>query len=132
MAHAMEHRPKVGGFPFLAECLRKAGVRHNIWSLPAAQSVYMMDNGDSVINQGTPLITGMAEVPKFDQDALIQALRTDQAGESTFPEFLSAAWNAGVWGYDVDFEKHTVTYMGARGELYTESYPPIEVLELTF
>jgi uncharacterized protein YbcV (DUF1398 family) len=23
--HAMAHRPKVGGFPFLAECLRRPG-----------------------------------------------------------------------------------------------------------
>lgn len=132
MEYAMAHRPKVGGFPFLAECLRKAGVKHNIWSLPAAQSVYMMDSGESIVNQGTPLITGMAEVPKFDQEALIKALRTDQAGESTFPEFLNATWQAGVWGYDVHFEKREVAYMGARGEMYIESYPAVEVPELVF
>lgn len=132
LAYAMANRPKIEGFPFLAECLKKAGVTHNIWSLPAAQSVYMFDSGESVVNQGTPLLSGLAKVPPFDQDALIAALRKDQAGESTFPEFLRAAWNAGVWGYDVHFAKHTVTYMGARGELYTESYPAVEVPGLVF
>ena len=47
-------RPKVGGFPYLAETLRRAGVRRNIWSLPACQSLYLTENGCVVI-QGTPL-----------------------------------------------------------------------------
>lgn len=130
--YGMVHRPKVGGFPFLAECLRKAGVKHNIWSLPAATSMYLMDDGEYIINQGTPLVTGMVEVPKFDEGAVIKALRADQAGESTFPEFLNAIWNAGAWGYDVHFEKRTVAYMGAKGEMYIEEYPLVEVSELVF
>lgn len=60
MEYAMANRPKVGGFPFLAECLRKAGVKHNIWSLPGVTSMYLMDDGEYIINQGTPLLTGMA------------------------------------------------------------------------
>lgn len=131
MEYAVANRPKVGGFPFLAECLRKAGIKHNTWSLPAAQSVYMMEDG-WIVNQGTPLVTGMVAVPKFDQDALIKAIRTDQAGESTFPEFLKTSWNAGVVGYDVDFDKRTVTYMGMNGEQYVEEYPAVEVPELKF
>ena len=129
--HAMANRPKVGGFPFLAECMRKAGVTHNVWTLPACQSIYMID-GVWVVNQGTPLVAGMVEVAKFDEEALVRAIRTDQAGESTFPEFLMSAWEAGVVGYDADFEKRTVTYMGMSGELYVEAYPEIEIPELTF
>lgn len=132
MGYAMVNRPKVGGFPFLAECLRKAGVKHNIWTLPAAQSVYIMETGDRIVNQGTPLVSGMTEVEKFDQEALINVLRIDQAGESTFPEFLKASWEAGVVEYNVDFNKRTVAYMGARGERYIESYPAVDVSELVF
>jgi uncharacterized protein YbcV (DUF1398 family) len=66
-------------------------------------------------------------VPVFDRDALIRALRTDQAGESTFPEFLAASWRAGVIRYDVDFNARTVAYYGCTGEEYVESYPSIEV-----
>jgi uncharacterized protein YbcV (DUF1398 family) len=31
--YAMSIRPKVGGFPYLAEALRLAGVTHNQWHL---------------------------------------------------------------------------------------------------
>ena len=86
---AMATRPKVGGFPYLAETLRRAGVIRNLWFLPACQSLYLTNDGP-VVSAGTPLVTGMADVPAFDRDALISALRTDQAGQSTFPEFLAA------------------------------------------
>lgn len=59
--------------------------------------------------------------------ALIRALRTDQAGQSTFPEFLKNSWEAGVVSYDVDFEARKVTYFGAQGESYTEAYPAVEL-----
>jgi uncharacterized protein YbcV (DUF1398 family) len=123
---AMAGRPKVGGFPYLAEALRRAGVIRNLWSLPACQSLYLTKEGPVVV-PGTPLISGMADVPPFDRNALIIALRTDQAGESTFPEFLMAAWKAGVVGYEVDFSARTCTYCGTDGEKYVESYPAAEV-----
>src|SRR6516162_1694333 len=87
---AMAIRPKVGGFPYLAETLRQAGVTSNIWSLPSAQSLYLTSQG-SVVTLGTPLMSGTVDVPPFDREALIAALRTDQAGMSTFPEFLAAS-----------------------------------------
>ena len=126
MQYAMANRPKVGGFPFLAECLRQAGVEKNIWSLPGAQSVYIMKDG-VVAQQGVPLVSGMVDFPVFDEHALIKVLRIDQRGESTFPEFLMSAWNAGVVGYEVDFIARTVVYKGARGEIYSESYPAVEI-----
>lgn len=123
---AMAGRPKVGGFPYLAETLRRAGVTRNIWSLPSCQSLYLTEKGPVVV-QGSPLVTGMADVPPFSRDALITALRTDQAGNSTFPEFLIATWRAGVVKYDVDFAARTCTYYGAGEEQYGESYPAVEV-----
>ena len=106
--HAMAIRPKVGGFPYLAETLRRAGVTRNIWSLPACQSIYLTDKGP-VVMQGTPLVSGAADIPAFDRESLIRALRADQAGESTFPGFLAACWRAGVVRYDVDFGARTVS-----------------------
>ncbi len=96
--YAMSIRPKIGGFPVLAEVLRQAGVQVNRWSIPSCQSVFLMKEG-SVVQQGSPLVTGIHEVPKFDRTALVTALRTDQEGQNTFPEFLQAAWKAGVIGY---------------------------------
>jgi uncharacterized protein YbcV (DUF1398 family) len=123
---AMEGRPKVGGFPYLAETLRLAGVTRNLWYLPSCQSLYFTQEGP-VVTQGSPLISGMADVPVFNKDALIKALRTDQAGESTFPEFLAASWRAGVVRYDVDFGARTVAYYGWNGEEYIESYRAVDV-----
>ena len=123
---AMASRPKVGGFPYLAETLRRAGVTRNIWTLPACQSLYLTTTGPVVV-QGTPLLTGFADVPPFDQAALITALRTDQAGESSFPEFLAATWKAGVVRYDVDLIGRTVAYYGCNEEVYVEVYPTVEL-----
>lgn len=124
--YAMKIRPKVGGFPYLAEVLRVSGVTQNIWMLPSCQSFYLTKEGP-VMMQGTPLLSGPADVPCFDSDALIRALRTDQAGEGTFPQFLEASWQAGVVRYDVDFAKRTVTYHGCLGEEYVEEYPKVEL-----
>jgi len=120
-------RPKVGGFPYLAEVLRQAGVTRNIWNLPSCQSLYLMSGGAAVVIQGAPLISGEAEVSAFDREALIAALRKDQAGLGTFPEFLEASWRAGVIRYEVDFPARTVVYCGYRGEEYLEEYPAVEV-----
>lgn len=123
---ALAIRPKVGGFPYLAETLRLAGVSRNVWCLPSCESRYYTREGTVVI-QGTPLISGAADIPSFDQQALITALRRDQAGQGTFPEFLSAAWRAGVVGYEVDFIERTVTYFGCQDERYIEHYPAVEI-----
>lgn len=137
MSHAIENlqaaqkraiaiRPKVGGFPYLAETLRRAGVTRNQWFLPACESLYLTKDGP-VVTQGTPLVSGTVDVPRFDREALVKALRTDQAGNSTFPEFLMGCWRAGIVRYDVDFSIRTCTYYGAEGEEYIESYPEVSV-----
>lgn len=123
---AMAIRPKVGGFPYLAEVLRRAGVMRNVWFLPACQSLYLTEAG-AVVMQGNPLLAGAADVPAFEREALIAALRTDQAGKSTFPEFLAASWRAGVVRYEVDFSERTVTYFGCNAEAYVERYPAVEI-----
>jgi uncharacterized protein YbcV (DUF1398 family) len=128
MEQASAIRPKVGGFPYLAESLRRAGVTRNLWALPACQSLFHTGEGPVVI-QGIPLVSGPVDVPAFDRDALITALRIDQAGASTFPEFLKASWQAGVVSYDVDFGARTVTYFGCNGEEYVEAYPAVEIRE---
>lgn len=124
---AMAVKPKVGGFPYLAETLRRAGITKNSWVLPACQSLYLTKEGP-VVTQGAPLISGTKDVPSFNQAALITALRIDQAGNSTFPEFLAAAWSSGVVRYEVDFTERRVTYYGCQGEEYVEEFPAVEVV----
>ncbi len=126
LKRAEKIRPRVDGFPYLAEVMRQAGVTRNVWSLPGCQSVFLTQDGP-VVMQGKPLFEGVADVPAFDEGALLQALRVDQAGESTFPEFLDASWRAGVVRYDVDLEARTVAYQGCNGEEYIEAYPSVSI-----
>lgn len=125
--YAMSIRSEAGGFPVLAEVLRQAGVRINRWTLPSCQAIYLMKEG-SVVQQNAPLVTATHPIPRFDEAALIAALRKNQEGRSTFPEFLQASWAAGVVGYDVDFDRRNVRYYGADGESYTEEYPAVVVM----
>jgi uncharacterized protein YbcV (DUF1398 family) len=128
LQRGLTKRPRVGGFPYLAEALRAAGVTHNHWQLPSCQSMYLAAEGP-VVMQGAPLVSGLHDVPPFDEAALIRALRTDQAGESSFEQFLAASWAAGVISYSVDFVARSVTYRGALGEEYVETYPAVELGE---
>ncbi|MYU05679.1 DUF1398 domain-containing protein [Streptomyces sp. SID8366] len=115
-------RPKAGGFPYLAESLRQAGVTHCRMAVPANAFLYLTEHGDVVV-QGEPLVTGLALAPRFDEAALVAALRADQAGETTFPAFVRACWDAGIAWYDVDTAARTCTYYGSDGDSYTEDYP---------
>ena len=110
----------------MAETLRRAGATRNIWTLPACESLYLTDQGP-VFVQGTPLVTGAVDVPRFDRQALIAALRIDQAGKSKFPEFLDAAWRAGVIRYEEDLTDRTIVHYGCLGETYVEQYPGWEL-----
>jgi len=127
LKQAMAGRPQIGGFPYLAETLRRAGVTRNLWYLPTCQSLYLTEDGPVVI-LGTPLSSGTVDVPPFNREALIAALRIDQAGKSTFPEFLEASWRAGVVRYDVGVMARKVAYYGCNGEEYIEDYPAVDVM----
>jgi uncharacterized protein YbcV (DUF1398 family) len=120
LAHGAAIRPRVGGFPYFAESLRRAGVRHVDVTLPTASTVYVLpDTG--VLKRGATLET----VAPFDDVALIAAIRSDQAGETTYEQFVASSWAAGVVGYQVDLDVRTCTYLGALGAQYVERYPAV-------
>lgn len=125
-ARAARIRPKVGGFPYLAATLREAGVSRIHCVVPSMTTVYVTPRGD-VVQQGTPQVGDAAEIAPFDAGALIAALRTDQAGRSTYPEFAAAAWRAGVVAYEIDLEARTCTYRSASGKEYVEEYPEVSL-----
>jgi len=125
-ARAARVRPAVGGFPYLAEVLRQAGVERYVFDVPSASVVYVTSAGD-VLQPGGLIRSEKTVIPRFDEDALIAAIRTDQEGRSTFPEFVEASFQAGVTRYEVDTAQRTCSYSGVRGELYVEHYPAVEV-----
>jgi len=119
-------RPPIGGFPYLAESLRLAGVTHIEVTVPAWTTVLTTAQG-SVIQQGSPMVDGTVEVPPFDRDAFLSALRDDQEGRATFPEWMEATWRAGVTWYTVDLAARTCTYRSPAGDTYVEDYAAVEL-----
>lgn len=122
---AVANRPKINGYPYLAEALRQAGVIRYVYNLPSNQCIYFSKDGN-VVSQSEGS-TGISEVPKFNKEAFIKVLRTSQAGDSTFPEFLRDSWKTGIINYEADLIARTVTYYGAEGEKYVEEFPAVEV-----
>lgn len=119
-------RPATNGFPVLAESLRLAGVTRIEVTVPSWTTVLTTDVG-SVIQQGEPMLTGSAEVPPFDRPAFLAALRADQEGRCTFPEWMEATWRAGVVWYAVDLAARTCTYRSPAGDAYVEEYASVEL-----
>lgn len=119
-------RPAAGGFPYLAEVLRQAGVDRYECQLPSMRSIYFTQHGP-VVEQGAPLVQGMHEVPPFDRDTFVAALRREQAGEMSYLEFAAIAWSAGVVRYVVDLGRHTCTYYGLQDESFEEIYPGVSL-----
>ncbi|MFG2233199.1 DUF1398 family protein [Streptomyces sp. NPDC048723] len=126
LEHAAAVRPEVGGFPYLAEALRQAGVTRCRMAVPSNAMLYLTDAGPVAV-QGEPLVTGMIDVAPFDREALVAALRADQAGETAFPEFVRGCWKAGVVWYEVDLSARTCSYYGAADDSYVETYPAVEI-----
>jgi uncharacterized protein YbcV (DUF1398 family) len=125
--HGMRIRPAVGGFPYLAEALRSAGVTRFDFVVPSATAVYVTAQG-AVVEQGEPLVGGSSSIAGFDEQSLVAALRADQEGRASFPEFVAAAWRAGVLSWTVDLVARTCTYRSGSGEkAYVESYPAVEL-----
>lgn len=122
-------RPQVNGFPYVAEVMRQAGVSAYHHSIPSGTTLFVTEAGPVVL-QADPVVHGMADVASWDRDAVIAAIRTDQAGNSSYPQFTQSCWEAGVVHYDVDLAGRTCTYSGVAGEQYVESYPHVEVAEV--
>ncbi|AMG51536.1 DUF1398 domain-containing protein (plasmid) [Enterococcus gallinarum] len=126
IARSEKARPKIGGFPYLAECLRQEGFTKNIWYLPSGDSFYFSKE-ESMVIPGKSLIKDVSKTPLFSDRELITALRADQAGKTTFPEFLMNTWQSGVVKYEVNFIERYVIYYGSNNEEYRENYPTVEI-----
>ena len=126
LAHAAAVRPRIGGFPYLAEALRDAGVTNYYFDVSSGTVLYATGSGD-VLQPGNRLPTDRTLVPPFDRAALVDAIRADQRGESEFAEFVEASWRAGVVRYEVDTAARTCSYFGAHGERYVENYPAVRL-----
>lgn len=117
-------RPKVGGFPYLAEAMRQAGITKNSFDVPSMSMVYVTAEGN-LLQPGPPMFTEATIVPPFNEAALVTALRADQRGETEFSDFVTAIFNAGVVRFEVDTVARVCTYFGAGGTHYREEYAAV-------
>jgi uncharacterized protein YbcV (DUF1398 family) len=120
-------RPRINGFPHYAEALRAAGISAVETSIATGGSVYYLADG-AVTESFEPIVTHISAVPDWNEAGVTAALRADQEGRTTFPEFLRAAWDAGVIQFRVDLAGRTCTYVGAAGEHYVENYPAVAAI----
>ncbi|MBR7839796.1 DUF1398 family protein [Actinospica durhamensis] len=120
-------RPKVEGFPYLAEALRAAGVLRHEFLVPTATSLYTTTAGSAVLPSGRPVVTEPADVPAWNRSALLTAIEADKQG-GEFPDFVAACWNAGVTRWIIDTAERTCTYVGGtEDDRYVENYPAVEL-----
>lgn len=95
--------------------------------VPAGMPELISDKRRSPDDAGSATHNRLMDAPAFSREALIAALRIDQAGESTFPQLLHATRRTGVVRYDADSQERTVAYFGCNGEEYIEAYSSAEV-----
>ncbi len=123
---AVANRPKVNGYPYLAEALRQASVTRYVYNFPSCQCIFFTAEG-AVASKGEFLISELTEVSNFNKEAFLKVLRSSQQGDISFAEFLKGTWDAGVIYYEADLITRKVSYFGANGESYVEDYPLVEV-----
>jgi uncharacterized protein YbcV (DUF1398 family) len=117
-------RPKVNGFPHYAETLRIAGITAIETSIATGGTVYHLSGG-AVAESFGPIVEFAEVVPAWDEASLVAAIRADQAGRTSFPEFLRSSWNAGVIHFRVGLNERTCTYFGTASNHYVEKYPAV-------
>jgi uncharacterized protein YbcV (DUF1398 family) len=119
-ARGFAARPKIEGFPYLAEAMREAGVLRLEFIVPTGTSLFTTTAGCAVI-PATPVVTEPSDLPAWDEPALLAAIEADKHG-GEFPAFVAACWQAGVIRWIIDTSARTCTYHGADGDEYAEHY----------
>ena len=60
----------------------------------------------------------------FDEAALIASIRAAQRDEVRYPQFIVRAINAGAAAYRVFITGRRVLYLGRKGDIHVEHFPP--------
>src|ERR1700723_873862 len=120
---AMAGRPKVEGFPYLAETLRRAGVTRNLWFLPACQSLFLTSDG-SVVIQGAPLVSGIADVRPFDREARTKLYEPTKPERARFSNFSRLHGRLGLCGTMSTSQSARSPTMAAMGSSTSKAILP--------
>ncbi|HEY1765353.1 MAG TPA: nuclear transport factor 2 family protein [Opitutaceae bacterium] len=112
-------------FPQVVRALGEAGAERYLSDLTLRETTYHAADG-SHHRVAWPKGEALAVADPFDPDAIGAALRSAQAGEIAYPEFLRRIAGAGVVAYTVHLKGRQALYLGRQGNVYVEPFPPVE------
>jgi hypothetical protein len=126
----MAIRPKVGGFPYLAETLRLAGVTRKPL-VSARVPELIVDRVWAGSDGWSPLGVRYRGCAGFQSRRADCGASDRRAGTARSPSFWPHCGTPGSFAYDVDFAARTVGYFGCNGEEYIEPYPAVDLKSST-
>lgn len=109
-------------YPELAAKLIDSGILSYTVEVAAGLMLYRLADGETIFHDSD--IEPKVIAARFNTEQVIKAIRDNQQGKSTFPEFMDAIAAAGVRFYEATLngDQKRVTYMGSGG-FYQEEIP---------
>lgn len=109
-------------YPDLAGRLLAAGVSSYTVDASSSLIIYRLDEG--LIHVGGHASKPLEIAHDFDESLTLKAIRDNQQGRTTFPQFMQGIAEAGVRFYEASLktDRPKVTYIGIGG-FYEEEIP---------
>ena len=112
-----------GSLPFgeLVALLAQHGVESYRVDYRLGEMSYYLPSGEThTVSMPEP---ALAVGDRFEEGAIVEAIRASQRGEQRYPQFVERTTRAGCVGYTVWIAGRHVTYFGRRGEMHVERFP---------
>jgi uncharacterized protein YbcV (DUF1398 family) len=109
-------------YPDLAQSLIGIGIQSYTVDVVTGIILYRFVEGNNVIHADE--VQSRQVAVRFDERLTIQAIRSNQQGVTTYPQFMDEIAKAGVRFYEATLNgsNKRVTYIGAHGQ-YEETIP---------
>ena len=109
-------------YPDLAGKFIQIGIESYTVDVATGMILYRLPGGQNLFHAAHGKIREIN--PEFSEEHTVQAIRNNQAGKSTYPEFMNEIADAGVRMYEATLvgEHKRVTYFGSGGS-YEERIP---------
>lgn len=109
-------------FPQGVRRLMAVGVESYLVDFAARRKTYYLRGGET--HAETMNLASNSIAAEFSAEGLVEAIRGAQADTIRYPEFVKRATAAGVIGYWAFLTGRQVVYLGRKGELHVEKFPP--------
>ncbi len=109
-------------FPQGVRRLMAVGVESYLVDFAARRKTHYLRGGET--HAETMNLASNSIAAEFSAEGLVEAIRGAQADTIRYPEFVKRATAAGVIGYWAFLTGRQVVYLGRKGELHVEKFPP--------